>query len=262
MTFDGTQTPLIEVQNANRSFGGVKALDNCSIKVTEGKICGLIGPNGSGKTTLFNAITGYESLESGSVFFKGEQITGKSPEQIFALGLGRTFQLTKIFARLTVMDNMFIATQRRESWLKSVFKPAGSDEELDRAIELLKFVGIYKLADKPAGSLSYGQRKLLELAYILIADPSVLLLDEPAGGVNLSLIKELGEHIKYLNSLGKTFLIVEHNMDFVLTLCDEVNVMSAGSVFITGKPETIRTDSRVLDAYLGIDDWEDEPSVS
>lgn len=249
---------FLEVKNASRSYGGVKALDNCSIKISEGKITGLIGPNGSGKTTLFNAITGYESIEGGEVYFRGQPITGKTPEQIFALGIGRTFQLTKIFARMTVMENMFIATQRREGWLRSVIRPAGSSEELDRAVEILKFVGLLKLADSPAGSLSYGQRKLLELAYILIADPTLLLLDEPAGGVNLSLIKELGDHIRYLNSLGKTFLIVEHNMDFVLTLCHEVNVMSSGSVFMTGKPEQVRSDPRVLDAYLGIDDFEEE----
>ncbi len=251
--------PFLEVQGARRSYGGVQALNACSLKVTKGKICGLIGPNGSGKTTLFNTITGYEKVESGSIYFQGQEITGKSPEQIFALGVGRTFQLTKIFARMTVMENMFIATQRREGWFKSIMRPAGSPEELDRAVELLKFVGLLKLANAPAGSLSYGQRKLLELAYILIADPSMLLLDEPAGGVNLSLIKQLGEHIKYLNGLGKTFLIVEHNMDFVLSICDEVNVMSAGSVFMTGKPESVRTDPRVLDAYLGIDDFEEEP---
>lgn len=258
MTGNDASTAFLEVEGVTRNYGGVRALDNCSLKVTEGKICGLIGPNGSGKTTLFNTITGYEKTESGSVTYQGRPITGMTPERIFALGIGRTFQLTKIFARLTVLENMFIATQRREGWLRSILRQAGSSEELDRAMELLRFVGLEKLRNAPAGSLSYGQRKLLELAYILIADPSLILLDEPAGGVNLTLIKELGKHIRQLNSEGKTFLIVEHNMDFVMSLCDEVSVMSAGSVFMTGKPESVRSDPRVLDAYLGIDDVEED----
>lgn len=245
---------LIEVEGISRSFGGVQALAGCSLGVPEGRICGLIGPNGSGKTTLFNVVTGYERAEAGSVRFSGAEITNWAPEKIFALGVGRTFQLTRIFARLSVLENMLIATQRREGWLRSMVRGAGSAQERERALELLDFVGLRGLSDLAAGMLSYGQRKLLELAYILVADPAVILLDEPAGGVNPTLIAQLGEHIKQLNQAGKTFLIVEHNMEFVMGLCDQVSVMASGSVIMTGAPEEVRRDPRVLDAYLGIDD--------
>ena len=178
-------TALLEVEGVSKAFGGLQALNVCSLSVEEGAVAGLIGPNGSGKTTLFNVMTGYEQVRQGTVRFKGATITNAPPDRVFKLGIGRTFQLTRIFARLTVLENMLVATQHREGWLGSVFRTSASlGPERERAMALLEFVGIDGLASQPAGILSYGQRKLLELAYVLVADPDVLLLDEPAGGVN------------------------------------------------------------------------------
>ncbi len=241
----------LQVQGVSKSFGGLQALSACSLEVEPGTIAGLIGPNGSGKTTLFNVITGYERSDDGEVLLGGRAITGAAPERIFKLGLGRTFQLTRTFARLTVLENMLVATQRHESWLRSVARRAGSTAEKRRALELLDFVGILRLAHDPAASLSYGQRKLLELAYILVADPAVILLDEPAGGVNPTLINHLADRIRELNRAGKTFLVVEHNMEFVMGLCDRVTVLHQGRTLLSGPPDEVRADPAVLDAYLG-----------
>ncbi|MDA8265776.1 MAG: ABC transporter ATP-binding protein [Actinomycetota bacterium] len=244
-------TELLVVDGVSKAFGGVQALSGCSLTLSEGSIGGLIGPNGSGKTTLFNVITGYVRADSGQVSFKGKQVTGAKPDQIFGLGLGRTFQLTRIFSRLTVLENMLVATQQQESWLRSVARGSASAAEHERAMELLAFVGLTRLAESQAGILSYGQRKLLELAYVLISDPAVILLDEPAGGINPTLIEEIRSRIIELNKSGTTFLIVEHNMEFVMGLCDKVTVMDMGCAIVSGPPAEIRADARVLDAYLG-----------
>lgn len=253
---------LLEVESVSKAFGGLIALDDCSLSVEEGEIAGLIGPNGSGKTTLFNVVTGYVRADRGAVRLRGGDITGASPAKVFDRGLGRTFQLTRIFSRLSVLENMLVATQRHEGWLRSVVKGASSPAERARAMDLLEFVGLNRLATLPAGNLSFGQRKLLELAYVLVADPVVVLLDEPAGGVNPTLINEIADRIKVLNRQGRTFLVVEHNMEFVMRLCDRVTVMHQGQAIITGTPDVIREDPRVLDAYLGGSDddepWEDE----
>jgi branched-chain amino acid transport system ATP-binding protein len=249
---------LLEVAGVSKSFGGVHALSDCALEVSEGKIHGLIGPNGSGKTTLFNVITGYERIQQGEVRFNGMEITNAPPDRVFGLGMGRTFQLTRLFGRLSVLENMLVATQRKQGWLRGVLRRSGSASEKRRATELLEFVGIGRLADEPASNLSYGQRKLLELASLLVADPAVLLLDEPAGGVNPTLIKHLAERITELNGAGKTFLIVEHNMEFVMSLCDQMTVLSQGTSLITGSPETVRSNPAVLDAYLGGGD--DDPA--
>ncbi|WP_298210069.1 ABC transporter ATP-binding protein [Ferrimicrobium sp.] len=242
---------LLEVRGLHRSFGGVKALAGCTLDVIEGKINGLIGPNGSGKTTMFNIITGYERCDEGDVLYRGSSIRNRTPEAIFALGIGRTFQLTRIFGRLSVLDNMLVATQRNEVWLRSMLRPTGSASERAHAMELLDFVGLARLSGELAGSLSYGQRKLLELAYVLVADPQLILLDEPAGGVNPSLINQLSGKIAELNQQGTTFLVIEHNMEFVMGLCHAVTVMSYGCVIAAGTPEVVRADPKVLDAYLG-----------
>ncbi len=222
-------------------------------------MAGLIGPNGSGKTTLFNVMTGYERPSAGAVRFRGAAITNASPDRIFKLGIGRTFQLTRIFARLTTLENMLIATQHREAWAASVFRTSASlRAERVRAMELLEFVGISHLAHQPAGSLSYGQRKLLELAYVLVAEPDVLLLDEPAGGVNPTLINHLAEKIRELHRQGKTFLVVEHNMEFVMQVCDTLTVMHQGRAIASGDPQHVRAHPQVLDAYLGGADEDEE----
>ncbi len=242
---------ILSVTGVSRAFGGVQALQACSLEVDEGSIAGLIGPNGSGKTTLFNVVTGYVRADQGAVRFRDEDITGLRPNQVFARGIGRTFQLTRIFERLSVLENMLVATQRQEGWLRGLTRSKSSAEEVATALELLDFVGIAELAELQAGALSYGQRKLLELAYVLVADPQVILLDEPAGGVNLTLINRIAEKIRALNAQGKTFLIVEHNMEFVMSLCDRVTVMHQGCNLVSGTPEEVRRDPKVLDAYLG-----------
>jgi branched-chain amino acid transport system ATP-binding protein len=250
---------LLEVSGVSKSFGGVHALAGCELEVAEGSITGLIGPNGSGKTTLFNVVTGYERADGGEIRLNGASIGSSSPGRVFRLGVGRTFQLTRIFARLTVAENVLVATQRHEGWLRSVVRRAASTSERRRASDLLEFVGIAHLAEEPAGSLSYGQRKLLELASLLVADPSVLLLDEPAGGVNPTLINQLADRIRELNRAGKTFLVVEHNMEFVMGLCDTVTVLDQGRTLMTGTPEEVRSHPGVLDAYLGAGDAGDDP---
>jgi len=250
-------TTLLRVDNVSRSFGGVLALRDCSLEVEKGSITGLIGPNGSGKTTLFNVITGYVKPDAGTVTFNGKSITNARPNTVFALGIGRTFQLTRIFARITVLENMLVATQRDDSWLRGLTRSMSSKVEVANAMEWLSFVGIAQLAELPAGALSFGQRKLLELAYVLVADPDVILLDEPAGGVNLTLINSIAEKIKTLNESGKTFLIVEHNMEFVMGLCASVTVMHQGSALISGTPDDVRSNALVLDAYLGGGDDEE-----
>jgi branched-chain amino acid transport system ATP-binding protein len=248
---------LLEAQGVCKSFGGLQALTDTSLSVQEGQIAGLIGPNGSGKTTLFNVMTGYERCQAGEIRLKGESINRATPERVFALGVGRTFQITRLFFRLSVLENILVATQRHEGWIRSVARRAGSDAERGRALEMLDFVGLGRLAGRPAGELSYGQRKLLELASLLVADPAVLLLDEPTAGVNPTLINQLTERIRELNRAGKTFLVVEHNMEFVMGLCQQVTVLHQGRTLVTGTPEQVRADPAVLDAYLGGADDDD-----
>jgi len=240
---------LLEVHNVFKAFGGIQALEDCSIGVEKGSVTGLIGPNGSGKTTLFNVITGYEQLDRGQVSFDGRDITKSTPDRVFGYGVGRTFQLTRVFPRLTVLENMHVAAQREG--LRALLGRWSSSHEQRRALELLDFVGITALKDLPAGNLSYGQKKLLEFAYILIAEPSVILLDEPAGGVNPTMINHLSDRIRTLNQDGVTFLVVEHNMEFVMNICDCVMVMHRGRKIAEGTPDVIRKDPAVLEAYLG-----------
>ena len=255
-----TASALLRTEGIEKAFGGVHALNGASIEVSEGTVTGLIGPNGSGKTTLFNVITGYERADAGQVYFGDRVLTNAAPEAVFAAGIGRTFQLTRIFARLTVLENMLVAAQTRDK-PRNLLARFGQDawtHQRRHAMELLGFVGIERHANLLAGSLSYGQRKLLELAYVLVADPEVILLDEPAGGVNPTLINHIADRIRLLNAeQGKTFLLVEHNMEFVMGLCANITVLESGAAVASGPPQMIRTDKRVLDAYLGADLEED-----
>jgi ABC-type branched-subunit amino acid transport system ATPase component len=253
-------TELLRTEGIMKAYGGVQALNGATVAVEEGTVAGLIGPNGSGKTTLFNVITGYERPDAGDVWFGGRAITGLAPDKVFAVGIGRTFQLTRIFPRLTVIENMLVAAQGRDR-PRNLLAWFGRDtwtQHRRHAAELLGFVGIEGHADVLAGSLSYGQRKLLELAYVLVADPAVILLDEPAGGVNPTLINLIADRIRLLNAeQGKTFLLVEHNMEFVMGLCSVITVLESGAAVASGPPGIVRTDKRVLDAYLGTDLDED-----
>jgi branched-chain amino acid transport system permease protein len=251
---DRTQVPdrpLLEVKDLRRSFGGVKAVDAASFAVPEGSITGLIGPNGSGKTTIFNLIDDTIHTESGEIWLDGQRIDGLPSWERAHRGLGRTFQITRLFREMTVLENV-VAVQRRFS-LGQLGRIAVSGPEAQAAEELLEFVGMRAFRDQKAHALSYGQQKLVELAQILMLDPKLILLDEPAGGINPVLIERMGEMIRELNSYGKTFLIVEHNMPFVLGLCDPIHVLARGRTMASGTPEEIQRDPAVIDAYLGDD---------
>jgi neutral amino acid transport system ATP-binding protein len=240
---------LLEVEGLSKHFGGVTAVDSCSLSLQPGTITGLIGPNGSGKTTVFNLITGFISRDSGDVRFLSRSIAGLGPDRIYGLGIGRTFQLARIFPRLTTLENMLVPVRR--AGIRGLFSHGQWKEEKARAMDMLAFMDISHVAGVLGGSLSYGQRKLLELAAVMMAQPQLVLLDEPAGGVNPALLDRIAAHIRRLNKEGVAFLLVEHNMPFVMGLCQDVVVLHRGRVIATGTPAEVRENPTVLDAYLG-----------
>jgi len=249
--------PLLEVRGLEKRFGGVHAVDGASLSVPEGSITALIGPNGSGKTTVFNLIDGTMTPNAGEVRLAGRRIDGMKPWRRAHLGLGRTFQITRLFRGMTVLEN--VVAPLPSFRLGQLTADAVSGPEAERAEELLEFVGMAKYRDQPCSDLSYGQQKLVELAQILMLDPKLIMLDEPAGGINPILIERIGEMIRELNARGKTFLIVEHNMPFVLGLCAPVLVLARGKTIASGTSEQVRRDPAVLDAYLGEDFRLDQP---
>ncbi|GIE94259.1 branched-chain amino acid ABC transporter ATP-binding protein/permease [Paractinoplanes rishiriensis] len=244
--------PLLEVRGATKRFGGLTAVDGADLTVERGSITALIGPNGSGKTTLFNLITGTMAADAGTITFDGKRIEKLPPWSRGHLGLGRTFQVTRLFKDMTVLQN--VVAPQPDGKLRTMLADAVSGSEAARARELLDIVGLGSFEQQKAGALSYGQQKLVELAQVLMLEPQLILLDEPAGGVNPSLLGRLTEVIRELNRSGITFLIVEHNIPLVLDLCDPVHVFARGACIASGPPGQIRNDPVVLDAYLG-DDW-------
>ena len=243
MTYFGTRS-------LRREFGGVVALQDASFEIAQGDITGLIGPNGSGKTTLFNLITGMIPTHAGEILFRDRNIAGLRPHRIARLGIGRTFQVTRVFGRMTALENMLVGVGRRG--FAELTRSAVRGEEVDRALRWLARVGLERHSAQQAWRLSYGQQKLLEFAGVMMLEPELILLDEPAGGVNPVMIERMATLIRELNGEGHTFLVVEHNMEFVMNLCDQVVVLDRGSPLVSGPPEEVRNDRRVLEAYLGV----------
>ena len=231
--------PVLEVEGLHKHFGGVAAVDGVSLSLAPGRIYGLIGPNGSGKTTLFNCVTGLERRNAGRVLLNGERIDGLPPWRIALKGIGRTFQIIRVFPELTALENLLVVTRGH------------LEEARARALELLRFVRLEALQDEYAGNLSYGQQKLVEFARMLMRDPTLVLLDEPAAGVNRTLLNDLLEAVRQLRERGKTVLLVEHDMKVVMGLCETVFVLDHGEKIAEGPPGAIQADERVIEAYFG-----------
>ena len=244
-------TPILEVQGVTKAFGGVIANDNISLTVPKGSIVGLMGPNGSGKTTLFNSIVGYHPIDRGSITFEGRETSKLRVPEIARLGLLRTFQQTRIYSRMSCLENMQISAPDTRDGLRSMFSkipPAVTE----RAEGLLEFVGLYPKRHLRGGELSFGQRKLLELAMALMHEPKLLLLDEPTAGINPVLINSLIDRLKHINAdLGVTLFVIEHNIRVIMKLAEHVYCLTHGQLLADGPPDEIQTDQRVIDAYLG-----------
>jgi len=249
---------ILEVREVTKSFGGLRAVDDCTFQVRTGRITGLIGPNGAGKTTLFNLMTGFLRPDGGRIVFCGQDITGLPPHEVFRRRICRTFQIPREFREMTVLENLMLvpAAQAGEQVWAPWFTPGAVRRQEARnrlkALEVLEFVGLLDLSHEYARALSGGQKKLLELARTMMAEPVLLLLDEPGAGVNPALMGSLVRHIERLVSeRGVTVLLIEHDMDLVMTLCDPIIVMTQGRPLVEGSPDTVRRDPRVLEAYLG-----------
>jgi neutral amino acid transport system ATP-binding protein len=242
-------TALLGIEGLTKRFGGVAAVDGCSFAIEEGSVTALIGPNGSGKTTAFNLITGYLPADAGTVTFAGRAVRRPDPTRLARAGLARTFQRARVFSELTVLENLAVALQ--QPW-RSLLRQALGRAERERADSLVEEFGLTRVAHDRAGSLSFGQRKLLEFASLLMGEPRLVLLDEPAAGVNPVMVEAIERHIRDLNALGLTFLVVEHDMHLVMRLSDTVIVLDHGTTIATGSPLEVQRDPLVLDAYLGL----------
>ena len=249
---------ILTIRDLHKNFGGVEALDGVSFDIEEQTVTALIGPNGSGKTTLFNVVTGIYTPDRGDIHFCGDRLNGMKPHQILLRGLGRTFQITRTFPRMTVLENMLVAPKGQIGenivavFLKGDEVAEQEDALTKEALELLKFLEIDHLCNEYAASLSGGQLKLLELGRILMAHPKMILLDEPVAGVNPTLAQKIFDRILELEKRGLTFLIVEHNMDVIMNFCDKIHVMNKGQIVAEGNPEEIQNNEEVIDIYLGV----------
>ena len=245
-------SPVLAVESITKRFGGIAAVDGVSFEVRQGEILGLIGPNGSGKSTLFNCILGQIRPSSGSVRLDGRDVTGLDPALLNRMGVSRTFQLLQVFPNLSVRENLILAGQEHIGSVGSRLfgkRDAGLGAAADK---MIAFFRLGHLANAKAGGISYGQQKLLDAAMAFMAGPRLVLLDEPAGGVNLTMLGDLKERLRALNREEKaTFVIIEHNMEFVMSLCTRVIVLAEGKILAEGPPAEVRADPRVVDAYLG-----------
>ena len=242
---------ILEVNNVSKSFGGVKANVDISIKVNEGEIVGLIGPNGSGKTTLFNSIVGTHPIDNGSIKFQGKEISKLTVPTIAKLGLLRTFQQTRIYGKLNCVENLLISYKPEKENINTMFSKIPKNLK-DEAEKILEFVGLYQKRNLRAGDLSFGQQKLLELAMALMNEPKMLLLDEPTAGINPTLINGIIDRLIRINKeFGITLLVIEHNMKVVMQLAQKVFCIAHGQLLAEGNPDQIKNDKRVIDAYLG-----------
>ena len=250
-------TPLLQAKQISKRFGGVSALDNVSLSVAPGSITGLIGPNGAGKTTLFTVLASFTLPDTGSIVFDGRSIHHTTPHHLTQYGLVRTFQVARVLSRLSVLENVLLAAQHHpgenfwQVWLRPQRVSKEEKRQKERAMQILDSVGLAHMAHDYAGALSGGQRKLLELARTLMVQPKLILLDEPAAGVNPTLIQHICGHIQHWNQQGIAFLIIEHNMDVIMSLCDHVWVLAEGRNLADGKPDAIQSNPQVLEAYLG-----------
>lgn len=249
--------PILAAHNLCKNFGGLKAVNNAQISVNFGSITGLIGPNGAGKTTLFNLLSNFIRPDAGEVIFDGKPIHTLQPYKIALEGCIRTFQVARVLSRLTVLENMLLATQQQTGenffklWINQGQIKQEERQNREKALSILESVGLIAKAQDYAGALSGGQRKLLEMARTLMTDPKLILLDEPAAGVNPTLIGQICEHIVNWNKQGISFLIIEHNMDVIMSLCHHVWVLAEGQNLADGTPEAIQNNPQVLEAYLG-----------
>jgi branched-chain amino acid transport system ATP-binding protein len=254
----GEERPILAVDSLAKSFGGVLAVQDCTLAVRRKTITGLIGPNGAGKTTLFNLVTGFHKPTAGHIRFQEERIDGLPPHRVFRRGIVRTFQIPRELKTMTVLENLMLVPpgqageQIWNPWLFSFRVSRQERRHYEKAIEVLEFVDLVDLRDEYASNLSGGQKKLLELARTLMCDPQLILLDEPGAGVNRVLMQRLVEKIEVLcHDLGITVFLIEHDMDLVTRLCNPVIVMSEGRKLAEGSPDDVKQDERVLDAYLG-----------
>jgi len=246
------QSDVLSVRNISKSFGAIKAVQNVSFEVHKGEILGLIGPNGSGKSTLFNCILGQSSPDTGEVYVNGQSVAGRPSYKLNQLGVGRTFQQLSVFPKMTVIDNIIMAGQEHHGTMFSRLFGASDAGLTHEAEQLIEFFKLDHLREEEAGSLSFGQQKLLDAAMAFMAGPGLVLLDEPAGGVNLTMLEYLKDRLlTYNQEHDATFVVIEHNMEFVMSLCTRIIVLAGGEIIAEGTPDEIRANELVIQAYLG-----------